>query len=65
MASAVEAEKSLKLPICSSCGRLIPPFEKGVRFKCPNCGEATLWRCKLCRKLMNPYICPRCGFRGP
>ena len=25
-------------PICSSCGRPIPPHEKGVKITCPNCG---------------------------
>jgi len=23
---------------CSSCGRLLAPYEKAVRFTCPSCG---------------------------
>jgi len=55
----------LKLPVCSSCGRPIPPHERGVRFPCPNCGEVIIWRCPRCRKMVNPYKCPKCGFEGP
>ncbi|RLE59475.1 MAG: hypothetical protein DRJ32_04545, partial [Thermoprotei archaeon] len=29
---------SITVPICSSCGRPIPPHERGVKFRCPNCG---------------------------
>lgn len=57
--------KKLSVPICSSCGRPIPPYTRGVSFKCPNCGEVTIWRCEKCRKLVNPYVCPKCGFKGP
>lgn len=52
-------------PICSSCGRLISPYEKGVKFYCPNCGAVLLWRCRKCRELSLPYRCPNCGFEGP
>ncbi|RLE65117.1 MAG: RNA-binding protein [Thermoprotei archaeon] len=55
----------LRLPICSSCGKPIPPFERGTSFRCPNCGEVVIWRCYKCRRLVNPYICPKCGFKGP
>lgn len=57
--------ESLKLPVCSSCNRPIPPFEIGVKFRCPNCGEITIWRCRRCRQLGNTYTCPKCGFEGP
>jgi len=52
-------------PICSSCGRPIPPYEKGVKFTCPNCGTVTIWRCRKCRELVISYKCPNCGFEGP
>lgn len=52
-------------PVCSSCGRLVTPLEKGVRFLCPNCGSVTLWRCRICRSLGVKYACPKCGFEGP
>ncbi|RLI86893.1 MAG: RNA-binding protein [Archaeoglobales archaeon] len=35
-----------------------------VAFPCPICGE-TIYRCKRCRRLSNPYVCPKCGFEGP
>jgi len=56
---------NLTVPTCTSCGRPIPPYSRGVRFKCPNCGETTIWRCEKCRKLVNKYVCPKCGFEGP
>ncbi|HDI46290.1 MAG TPA: DUF1610 domain-containing protein [Candidatus Methanomethylia archaeon] len=55
----------LKLPTCISCKRPILPYEKGVRLVCPNCGEVEFWRCHKCRKLVNTYVCPKCGFKGP
>ncbi|MCD6369470.1 MAG: DUF1610 domain-containing protein [Thermoproteales archaeon] len=57
--------EKINLPTCSSCNRPIPPFERGVNFKCPNCGQATIWRCEKCRKQVNFYTCPSCGFTGP
>jgi len=53
------------VPICSSCGKPIKPYERGVHFLCPNCGKAEIWRDWLCRKTGNPYTCPVCGFEGP
>ncbi|RLE48481.1 MAG: RNA-binding protein [Candidatus Methanomethylicota archaeon] len=53
------------LPVCISCKRPILPGEKGVELRCPNCGEVTFWRCYKCRQLVNPYVCPKCGFQGP
>ena len=55
----------LRLPTCTSCGKLIPPYERGVKFRCPNCGEIIIWRCEKCRKQGNTYMCPKCGFEGP
>ncbi|MEM2022001.1 MAG: zinc finger domain-containing protein [Zestosphaera sp.] len=52
-------------PVCGSCGRLITPREKAVKFLCPNCGVVVIWRCSKCRDLSNPYKCPNCGFEGP
>ncbi|MHC1579212.1 MAG: zinc finger domain-containing protein [Candidatus Alkanophagales archaeon] len=49
---------------CTSCNvRLV---ERGfTTFPCPNCGEFEIKRCVRCRKLSNPYTCPKCGFVGP
>ncbi len=50
---------------CTSCGRKVT-YERGVvAFKCPNCGEAIIIRCNICRKQANEYLCPNCGFTGP
>jgi predicted RNA-binding Zn-ribbon protein involved in translation (DUF1610 family) len=51
--------------VCTSCNREIPSGEVAVRFFCPQCGEYEIWRCTTCRKISNPYRCPRCGFEGP
>jgi hypothetical protein len=52
-------------PVCSSCGKLLHPREKGVMFNCPNCGEVMIIRCSQCRKGIVSYVCPKCGFEGP
>ncbi|MCD6458730.1 MAG: RNA-binding protein [Thermofilum sp. ex4484_82] len=65
MALTTSKSATLKMPMCTSCGKPIPPHERGVKFRCPNCGEFIIWRCYKCRKLMNPYKCPKCGFEGP
>ena len=52
-------------PTCTSCNRNVKPYERGVRFLCPNCGKAEIWRCERCRKMGNTYVCPVCGFEGP
>ncbi len=62
---ALSLEEQAKLPTCMSCNRLITPWERGVAFPCPNCGEVIIWRCSKCRKMGVPYKCPKCGFTGP
>ncbi|WP_460124978.1 zinc finger domain-containing protein [Stetteria hydrogenophila] len=53
-------------PVCTSCGRIIHPSERGaVAFYCPNCGQQLIWRCAKCRSQGTPYKCPNCGFEGP
>lgn len=53
------------MPACTSCNRLIKPWERSVKFPCPNCGEVTIWRCEKCRLFARDYRCPKCGWRGP
>ncbi|MFQ6084720.1 MAG: zinc finger domain-containing protein [Candidatus Bathyarchaeia archaeon] len=53
------------MPNCTSCNKPIKPWEKSVRFSCPNCGEVTIRRCERCRLFSRGYRCPKCGFRGP
>ncbi|MCI4456999.1 MAG: DUF1610 domain-containing protein [Desulfurococcaceae archaeon] len=55
----------INTPICISCKRSIPPYEKAVAFLCPNCGKYVIWRCRRCRVAGVPYRCPVCGFEGP
>jgi predicted RNA-binding Zn-ribbon protein involved in translation (DUF1610 family) len=52
-------------PVCLSCGNPILPDQGGVKLKCPQCNEVAIWRCQKCRKLVNSYKCPKCGFIGP
>ncbi|MCC6003015.1 MAG: zinc finger domain-containing protein [Thermofilum sp.] len=56
---------TIPLPKCTSCGRPIAPSQRATSFRCPNCGEAVIWRCEKCRKQGNRYVCPKCGFEGP
>ena len=55
----------LRMPICSSCNKIISPTENFVRFACPNCGEVIIVRCQRCREFGRNYKCPKCGFTGP
>jgi len=41
------------------------PLKGATAFTCPQCGEATIGRCRQCRDQGVPYTCPACGFRGP
>ena len=50
---------------CSSCLKKIALSKISVNFKCPECKDATLWRCEACRLLKVPYECKNCGFSGP
>jgi len=61
----ISIEEKTVVPICSSCNRPITPWERGVAFRCPNCGEVIIWRCSKCRKMSVEYKCPKCGFVGP
>ena len=49
---------------CTSCGRGLVG-DGWVIFKCPNCGEGVIARCKNCRDQAIEYACPVCGWRGP
>lgn len=48
---------------CTSCHREVT--SDYVEFKCPKCGKETIVRCLNCRKLVTPYVCPKCKFEGP
>jgi Zn-ribbon RNA-binding protein len=50
---------------CISCGKRIETERDWVRFKCPKCGDHEILRCEKCKKLVNPYKCPKCRFEGP
>ena len=50
---------------CSTCGKQIETEDNWVEFKCPACGEDTIFRCEHCKKLENQYTCQKCGFKGP
>jgi len=49
---------------CTSCGTGLVEIGYTV-FKCPNCGKATIARCRRCRNQSVEYKCPECGFVGP
>ncbi|MFH0986614.1 MAG: zinc finger domain-containing protein [Candidatus Micrarchaeota archaeon] len=48
---------------CSSCNKEVT--NDYVKFKCPDCGKATVTRCMRCREMVTPYACKECGFTGP
>ncbi len=50
---------------CTSCGIKIEAEDKWVKFPCPKCGKQRILRCDKCKRLMNIYECPKCGFTGP
>ncbi len=54
-----------KPPNCTSCNKTIVPYEKSVKFPCPSCGVAIIWRCEKCKNIGRKYVCPNCGFVGP
>lgn len=51
--------------ICSSCKTKISSIGGGASFRCPNCNEAEIIRCKHCRQIAARYTCGKCGFSGP
>ncbi len=57
--------RTVKMPSCNWCGRMILPREGAVKFPCPQCSEVTIWRCEKCRGFGRPYKCQKCGFSGP
>src|SRR5438552_2459128 len=57
--------RTVRMPSCNWCGRMILPREGAVHFPCPQCGEVIIWRCEKCRGFGRPYKCPKCGFTGP
>ncbi|NIQ07854.1 MAG: DUF1610 domain-containing protein [Candidatus Korarchaeota archaeon] len=56
---------TISLPKCSCCHRYIMPNDKCVKFDCPDCGSALIWRCQSCREAVRDYKCHSCGFQGP
>ena len=50
---------------CSSCGKEIANDVGSVKFKCPDCGRDTIYRCKNCRQIAARYTCKSCSFSGP
>lgn len=50
---------------CTSCGVSLIGQEDFVKFKCPNCGEVEIIRCRRCKQLSNRYKCTKCEFEGP
>jgi len=50
---------------CTTCGKPLISEERFTKFKCPSCGEVEIIRCESCRVRKIPYVCEKCGFRGP
>jgi len=50
---------------CTSCGNVLEAQNVSARFPCPGCGEETIGRCTVCKKLSRTYECKKCGFQGP
>ena len=49
---------------CNSCKKIIS--EGGaVSFKCPNCNDYQIVRCRHCREIAARYVCLLCSFSGP
>lgn len=48
---------------CTSCN--VELDQDFTKFKCPNCGKATIVRCNRCKSISKEYVCPACGFIGP
>lgn len=65
MSMRLSLREEVEPPLCSSCGKIMHPREKGAIFNCPNCGEITIYRDLYCRLQGVEYVCPKCGFVGP
>ena len=51
---------------CLSCGKFIDYTEQGnIIFRCPNCKEGIIVRCRKCRRIGRVAICPVCGAEYP
>ncbi|MFA6888607.1 MAG: zinc finger domain-containing protein [Candidatus Woesearchaeota archaeon] len=50
---------------CISCKKNQINCTGTIMFKCPQCGKFEIVRCKKCREIATPYVCPECGFNGP
>ncbi|MEM5798082.1 MAG: zinc finger domain-containing protein [Candidatus Aenigmatarchaeota archaeon] len=50
---------------CISCGKNVVTESGWVEFPCPQCGKEKILRCEKCKRIVNQYTCPKCGFRGP
>jgi Zn-ribbon RNA-binding protein len=50
---------------CSSCKKDITNLKGSAKFKCPQCSESDIVRCKDCRQIAAKYKCQKCGFTGP
>jgi len=51
--------------LCSSCKKDITNEKGGAKFKCPQCSQSEIVRCRHCREIAARYKCPSCGFTGP
>jgi len=50
---------------CTTCGINLIGQDEFVKFKCPQCSETTIVRCKKCKKMSKIYTCSKCKFEGP
>lgn len=51
--------------VCLTTKRKVMNDKGSTSFKCPNCGEYTIVRSSVARKLCVKYTCPNCKFEGP
>jgi predicted RNA-binding Zn-ribbon protein involved in translation (DUF1610 family) len=63
--TAKKAGKTAEAMRCTSCGRRIEAEKFWVEFDCPKCRKNKIIRCEKCKRLVNNYKCPKCGFTGP
>ena len=60
----LEFKAKMESKNCSSCKKKIDNDKGNVIFKCPQCGDIEIVRCKVCRSNATKYHCA-CGFTGP